>query len=109
MARLLFQDHVDFSSDGGAIHTDLRPPFPVEPPVDNATAVLEGFRIQFDNRNDHELGRLVVNLTALLSTGTPQQVTVSGDFALRDWSGGDDDEVGDDPFSGSVNYAVFVE
>jgi hypothetical protein len=73
-----------------------------------ATAVLEGIDVQFANRDDHNLGRLRVELNAEIVGGLGNRVRVTVDAVLRDWSGGDDDRNGDDPIEGTIRYAVIV-
>jgi hypothetical protein len=76
--------------------------------VQEATAVLQGMDIQFANRNDHPLGRLRVHLSTELGGGVGNLVTVAALFALRDWSGGNDDLDGDDPIQGTIYYSIIV-
>jgi hypothetical protein len=61
-----------------------------------------GYSATFQNRDDHHLGRLIVELNANVNDTDPTKVDVSGTFGLRDWSGN-----WDDPYSGIVEYAVF--
>ena len=76
--------------------------------VQGATAVLRGMDIQFANKNDHHLGRLLVDLSTQIEGGQGHLVTVTALFALRDWSGGNDDFDGDDPIQGTIRYSVIV-
>jgi hypothetical protein len=80
----------------------------LDPPVQGAQAlvILEGIDVQFANRNDHHLGRLSVNWFADIADPTTVNVTATG--ALRDWSGGDDDVNGDDPFSIRLDFSVLI-
>jgi hypothetical protein len=72
-------------------------------------AVIEGMDVQFANRQDHELGRLFVRLSAEQTTTNGQDtIVVTADVALRDWSGGDGDFNGDDPFEVTIYYTLFV-
>jgi hypothetical protein len=63
-----------------------------------------GYSATFENREDHHLGRITVELGASINTADANRVDVSGVFGLRDWSG-----EWDDPYSGVVDFAVFAE
>lgn len=65
---------------------------------------ITGYSATFENRQDHELGRLIVELNANVNNVDATKVDVSGTFGLRDWSG-----EWDDPYSGVLEYAVFAE
>lgn len=79
--------------------------------VREATAVIEGFDIQFANRTDHHLGRLRVFLSTEVTGPLTNRVIVRVNFGLRDWSDGspDDDVDGDDPIKGVLQYSVFID
>ncbi len=63
-----------------------------------------GYSATFENRDDHHLGRLTVEVGASIHADDPTQVNISGVLGLRDWSGD-----WDDPYSGVIDYAVFAE
>jgi hypothetical protein len=77
--------------------------------VTSATAVLEGMDVQFENQDDHNLGRLQVFLTTDVIGPGSSIVRVTAFFALRDWSGGDNDFNGDDPIKGTIHYSVLID
>lgn len=80
----------------------------LDPPVQGAQAVaiLEGIDVQFANRNDHHLGRLSIAIFA--DIGDPSVIHTTATGALRDWSGGDGDLNGDDPFSIRLQFSVLI-
>jgi hypothetical protein len=96
-----------FSSNGSA--QSALQEFDVGPQVTGATAVIEGMDVQFANRNDHHLGRLQVFLATEVTGALTNRVIVRAFFALRDWSGGDNDLNGDDSIQGTIQYSVFIE
>src|SRR5262245_49661117 len=63
-----------------------------------------GYSATFENREDHNLGRLTVEVDARINAADPTRVDVRGVFGLRDWS-----NEWDDPYSGLIDYAVFAE
>lgn len=65
---------------------------------------LTGYSATFQNRDDHHLGFLTVELDATVNSGDATKVDVGGVFGLRDWSG-----EWDDPYSGIVEFAVFAD
>jgi hypothetical protein len=73
-----------------------------------ATAVIEGLDVQFANRDDHNLGRLLVRLDTDIVGGGGNVVRVTAQFALRDWSGGDNDTNGDDAIQGTIRYSIIA-
>lgn len=91
-----------FSTDGSSTRAQIQQ---FVGPANFATAVLEGFDVEFQPRNDHSFGRLVVVLETEQSGNA---VTIFATFALRDWSGGDDALNGDDPIRGTIFYSVFI-
>lgn len=72
--------------------------------VTNVAVGVAGYTAEFANREDHHLGRLIVELNARVNGDDATKVDVSGSFGLRDWSG-----EWDDPYSGLVEYTVFAE
>jgi hypothetical protein len=70
----------------------------------NVAVGIVGYSATFENRQDHHLGRLIVELNANINGDNPNLVDVSGAFGLRDWSG-----EWDDPYSGIIDFAVFAE
>lgn len=65
---------------------------------------ITGYTANFEEREDHHLGRLIVELNASVNGDDPTKVDVSGSFGLRDWSGN-----WDDPYGGLVEYTVFAD
>ncbi|MEO4000390.1 M66 family metalloprotease [Mesorhizobium sp. CAU 1732] len=72
--------------------------------VVGAAVGIMGYSAAFENRSDHHLGRLIVELNAGVNGGDNTKVDVSGSFGLRDWSG-----EWDDPYSGVIDFAVFAQ
>ena len=70
----------------------------------SAAVGIVGYSATFENREDHHLGRLIVELNAGVNGDDDTKVDVSGVFGLRDWSG-----EWDDPYSGVIDFAVFAE
>lgn len=101
------QEFMFKSIDGSA--QELSQEFDMSSQVTSATAVIEGMDILFSGQVDHHLGRLRVFLTTDVIGANTNRVIVTGFFALRDWSGGDHDFNGDDPFEGTVHYSVFID
>lgn len=71
-------------------------------------AILEAIDVQFSNRNDHHLGRLFVSLETDIRGPGASIITVLVRCALRDWSGGDAEFNGDDPFEARLFYSVLI-
>ena len=72
-------------------------------PVSRATAILNGFNVQFSPQGgDHHLGQLDIRLSTGPPSGTTVPVTVF--FDLRDWSGNRDDY-----YEGQVFFTVVAE
>lgn len=67
-------------------------------------AGIVGYRSQFEDDEDHYVGRVEVEVDAEITDEDPNKVRVSGRFGLRDWS-----NEYDDPFSGVTDVAVFAE
>lgn len=97
-----------FTSNNGDQQKEHRE-FDIGRQVREATAVLEGMDVQFANQDDHNLGRLQVFLTTDVIGPGASIVSVTCFFALRDWTGGDNDFNGDDPFLGTIHYAVLID
>ncbi len=72
--------------------------------VVGAVAAVSGYSATFENREDHHLGKLDLELTTTIDPGDPRIVNVDGSFALRDWSGD-----WDDAYSGTVSLTVLAE
>lgn len=72
--------------------------------VVGAVAAVSGYSATFENREDHHLGKLDLDLTTTIDPGDPRNVNVDGSFALRDWSGN-----WDDAYSGTVSLTVLAE
>ncbi len=72
--------------------------------VVGAVAAMSGYSATFENRDDHELGKLDLELTTTIDPADPRNVTVDGSFALRDWSGN-----WDDAYSGTVSLTVLAD
>jgi hypothetical protein len=73
-----------------------------------AVAILETIDVQFANRDDHHLGRLFINLFPDFRGPGVSRIDVLATCALRDWSGGDADFNGDDPFEAKLGYSVLI-
>lgn len=72
--------------------------------VVRAVAAISSYSATFENREDHELGKLDLSLTTTIDAADPHNVIVDGLFALRDWSG-----TWDDAYSGTVSITVLAE
>jgi hypothetical protein len=95
------------SSNGSAVSTVDTIDRQGEPQVGaQVVAILEKIDVQFANRNDHHLGRLAVSLFSDFGPG--ERINVSATCALRDWSGGDAELNGDDPFEVKLAYSVLI-
>ena len=105
---LIPKQEFKFLSNDGSQQSAIRE-FDMGGQVRSATAVLEGMDVQFANQDDHNLGRLEVFLTTDVIGPGANIVRVTGFLALRDWSGGDNDFNGDDPFQGTVHYSVLID
>jgi hypothetical protein len=97
-----------FQSNGNA-QAGLRE-FDVPFTVTGATAVIEGMDVEFANRNDHHLGRLLVFLSTEVTGANTNRVIVRANFGLRDWSGGSSGDTlnGDDAIKGTIQYSVLI-
>jgi hypothetical protein len=98
---------VVLSSNNGSAVFDIRP-FTVGSDTQSVTPVLQAIDVQFANEDDHNFGRLLVSVSSDYTGSGVTMVNVRTDFALRDWSGGDNDVNGDDPISASIKYAVII-
>ena len=65
---------------------------------------MSGYSATFENREDHHLGRLTVEVNARINSSDETRVDVSGTFGLRDWSGNFDDA-----YSGNIQFVVVAE
>lgn len=88
-----------FSGSGPQIRT-VTATFPSA--VTQATAVLQGFTVEFSNGNDHHLGQLECDVSVTGVSGSDASVRVS--LGLRDWSGNWDDN-----YDGEVFFSVIGE
>lgn len=68
-----------------------------------AVAGITGYSATFEG-DDHELGRLRMELETFVDSVDRQNVIVRGTFALRDWSG-----TFDDTYTGTVQFVVLGE
>ena len=97
-----------FHSNGNA-QSGVRE-FDVPFTVAGATALIEGMDVEFANRNDHHLGRLLVFLSTEVTGNNTNPVIVRANFGLRDWSGGSPGDTlnGDDAIKGTIRYSVLI-
>ena len=65
---------------------------------------ISGYSALFENRDDHHLGFLTVEVNAAINGTDATRVDVSGVFGLRDWS-----NEWDDPYRGIVEFVVFAD
>jgi hypothetical protein len=65
---------------------------------------ITGYTARFDHRNDHNFGRLELEVNARINDGDHKQVDISGVFGLRDWS-----NEFDDSYSGLIDLAVLAD
>jgi len=72
--------------------------------VERAVAAISGYSATFENRDDHHLGKLDIELTTTVDAADPRNVVVEGSFGLRDWSG-----TWDDAYSGTVALTVLAD
>jgi hypothetical protein len=68
------------------------------------TAGITGYTTQFEDGNDHHVGRMEVEVSAAIVDDDPTKVRVRGRLGLRDWS-----NEFDDPYSGLIDVAVLAE
>jgi len=69
-----------------------------------AAAGINGYSATFGDEDDHELGRLIVEVNSEINPDNPNEVIVRGSFGLRDWSG-----EWDDRYSGNIQYVLLAE
>ena len=69
-----------------------------------ATAGMAGYSATFENREDHHLGRLTVELGSRINPDDDKVLIVNGSFGLRDWSGEWDDD-----YSGNIEFVVLAD
>lgn len=72
--------------------------------VQRVAAGITGYTARFEDNDDHHLGRLELEVSAVIDADDDKVVNVSGEFGLRDWS-----NEFDDPYSGVVDIAVLAE
>ncbi|MEG4817703.1 hypothetical protein [Microcoleus sp. K5-D4] len=90
-----------FHSGSGPLEQRVRLSFPRN--IGNCAAVMTGFNLSFDSRqDDHPLHRATVNIEARKLSD--REIEVVGHLALRDASGD-----WDDPYRGSIQFAVLAE
>ncbi len=75
--------------------------FPRE--VQNVAVGLIGYSTAF-NGDDHEFGRMIIELDAEIDGSDNKKVNVTGRFGLRDWSGEFDDK-----YSGNIQYIIAAD
>jgi hypothetical protein len=65
---------------------------------------ISGYTAVFEDREDHHVGRLEIEVGASVNPEDDTRVDVTGRFGLRDWS-----SEWDDPYSGVVDVSVLAE
>ena len=71
--------------------------------VERVAVGMTGYSATFEDE-DHHVGRLTAELWAEIDEDDATEVRVSGQFALRDWSG-----EFDDPYSGNIQWVLLAE
>jgi hypothetical protein len=72
--------------------------------VTTVAASISGYTALFEDREDHHVGRLEIEVNAAVNDDDDTLVDVTGRFGLRDWS-----NEWDDPYSGVVDISVLAE
>jgi hypothetical protein len=72
--------------------------------VTTVAAGISGYTAVFEDREDHHVGRLEIEVSAAVNGDDDTLVDVTGKFGLRDWS-----NEWDDPYSGVVDVSVLAE
>jgi hypothetical protein len=90
------------TSGSGPQSAEATIPFPRA--VLRAAVGITGYSATFGDEDDHQLGRLTVEVRSEISAANPNDVIVRGTFGLRDWSG-----EWDDRYSGNIQYVLLAE
>jgi hypothetical protein len=72
--------------------------------VSKATAILNGFNVEYSNQDDHHLGLLNVSVSVPPGAISGSTVAVTVTYGLRDWSGNWDDQ-----YDGQIRFTVVGE